>query len=71
MNIFSVIVEKTIGLVLPAKAGPIIRSSCVLKPFSPVPTKNMIEPREIVPKPKIKHFNVNVSDEPSHRHSPI
>lgn len=38
----------------PAKAGPIKRSSCVLKPFSPVPTKNMIEPREIVPKPKIK-----------------
>lgn len=37
---------------LPAKAGPIKRSSCVLKPFSPVPTKNMIEPREIVPKPK-------------------
>lgn len=42
---------------LPAKAGPIKRSSCVLKPFSPVPTKNMIEPREIVPKP-VK-FNVN------------
>jgi hypothetical protein len=39
---------------LPANAGPIKRSSCVLKPFSPVPTKKMIEPIEIVPKPKIE-----------------
>lgn len=37
-----------------ANMGPIKRNSCVLKPFSPVPTKNMIEPIEIVPKPKSK-----------------
>lgn len=45
--------RRGIQLCSPAKAGPIKRSSWVLKPFSPVPTKNMIEPREIVPKPGV------------------
>lgn len=44
---------------LPANAGPIKRNSCVLKPFSPVPTKNMIEPIEIVPKPENENLSIN------------
>lgn len=43
-----------------ASIGPIKRNSCVLKPFSPVPTKNMIEPIDIVPKPaKFEYYLVS------------
>lgn len=39
----------------PTKAGPIIRNSLDLNPFSPVPTKNIIDPRDTVPKPGNKY----------------
>ena len=36
---------------LPMRVGPMRRSSSVLKPFSPVPTKEMTRPMATVPKP--------------------
>lgn len=40
-----------IAKISPIKAGPIKRSSFVLKPFSPVPTNAIIKPIDAVPKP--------------------
>lgn len=44
---------------LPINEGPISRSSTVLKPFSPVPTKEMTKPNATVPRPKYRNAFAN------------
>lgn len=52
-------VKKSKHKIIPIKDGPIIRSSTVLKPFSPVPTKKMTKPNATVPRPTYRKAFAN------------